>query len=348
MTIALPLISGSTRPGRFSTQSITLTGALTLTFDAPGSGQTRVKSNILEVTGSASTAYPVTLPTPSSVNTGAFLSIKGKTGGFYLKDSSGNVIAYVSPGAVVDVECINSVWVVCSTSTLSGSSMWTGVPNLGSGNTTTHQFFDDFEKSLIGATSWVVTEDDAADTQAVSDAQHGEMVLTCKATTDDDACQIQWAQETFLLTAGKRMWFEAKVKIVPADVTNVDFFVGLCQKEDLTGVADNHPATGIGFFKTDGATAIKLCSSDGGTDTDSAASLATLVTNTYITLGWFFDGGASGTGTITPYVNGVAGTPIVCTYAAATEMSAILMVRNGDNVTQQIMKADYVKAVAER
>jgi hypothetical protein len=210
---------------------------------------------------------------------------------------------------------------------------------------TDHRFFDDFDEL---DTDWTVTEDSAGATQAVGDALFGVVTLTNAAFTDDDACQIQYAQETFELTTGKRLFFEARVRLPVADVTNLDWFVGLAEAEDLTGVADNMPANGIGFHKEDGDLLIDASSSDGGVNLQSAA-LATLVTNTWVKLGLAFDGGVTGAATITPYIDGVAGTAIAAvTYATMALMSPIVMVRNGDGVATQIIEVDYFNVVQER
>lgn len=230
-----------------------------------------------------------------------------------------------------------------------GVDMWATAPSKASGSVTTIEFFDDFNGATFDASNWVVTEDDAACTQAVGDALGGELTLTCKAATDDNACQVQWAQETFRLTSGKKLWVEFRIKSASGDMTNSDWFIGLAEAEDLTGVADNMPANGIGFHKDDGAATFKASSSDGGTDIESVAAAGTIVDATYIRLGLLFDGGASGAATITPYVDGVAGTALpAITYATMAEMSATLMVRNGDGVTTQTLVCDYVKVVQER
>ena len=229
-----------------------------------------------------------------------------------------------------------------------GVDMWADCPSEASASVTTHAFFDDFTRATFSASEWVVTEDDAADTQLVNDALGGTVTLTCKATTDDDANQIQWKQESFRLTSGKKLWVEFMIKSASGDMVNSDWFVGLIETEDLTGVADNMPANGIGFHKEDGAATFSASSSDNGTNLQSAA-VGTIVNATYIRVGLKFDGGATGAATITPYINGVAGTPIASvTYATMAEVSAAFMVRNGDATTTQTLVVDYVKVVQER
>ena len=208
------------------------------------------------------------------------------------------------------------------------------------------KYFDDF---FSLDSNWTVTEDDAACTQVIQDEQFGVLLLTNKATTDDNGQQIQWANEFAKPTTGKRrLWFEARVNCNGGDATNLDFFIGLAATEDLTGVADNMPANGIGFHKDDGDTNIDFSTSDGGTNIQQAA-VATLANDTYVRLGFSFDGGATGSGVLTPYVNGVAGTQITTmTYATMAEIAPIIMIRNGDGTTQQKIKIDYVQVISER
>ena len=207
------------------------------------------------------------------------------------------------------------------------------------------KYFDDF---FSLDSNWTVTEDDAACTQAIEDEQFGVVLLTNKATTDNNAQQVQWSKEIAKPTQGKRLWFEARINCNGGDATNLDFFIGLAATEDLTGVADNMPANGIGFHKDDGDTNIDFSTSDGGTNIEQAA-VATLANDTYVRLGFSFDGGATGSGVLTPYVDGVAGTQITTmTYATMAEVAPIVMIRNGDATTQQKIKIDYVQVISER
>lgn len=264
--------------------------------------------------------------------------------GFYLFDLGTDTSA---TGFAVRSDALGELFKVTGDGAIvAGAGLWDGCPSEADPDPSkAHRFFDDFVSAL--SADWAVTEDTTDCTQAVSDAQHGVVVLTNKAATDDNAQQIQFAQETFKLTSGKKLWLEFNIKIV-GDATNSDFFIGLAEAEDLTGVADNMPANGFGFRKDDGDTDIDACSSDNGANVESLA-VGTLVNNTFIRLGLRFDGGASGAATLTPYINGVAGAPIAAvTYATMAEVSPVLMIRNGDGVTTEVLHGDYVKVVAAR
>lgn len=264
-------------------------------------------------------------------------------------DSSGNLSTTGSVAATGAVSGATGTFTgtLTAPSLLVGADMWAATP--GGASVLTHTFFDDFTADNIGASGWVVTEDDVACTQAIGDVLNGAMTLTCKATTDDNACQIIWAQETFRLTAGKRIWFETRLQSASGSVAQADWAIGLIEAEDLTGVADNMPANGVVFHKDDGAATYVLSSSDGGTNIQSGAAVGTIANATWVRLGFLFDGGASGSATITPYVDGVAGTAIASvTYATMAELAAFVMIRNGDATTTQSINVDYFKVVQER
>lgn len=216
-----------------------------------------------------------------------------------------------------------------------------------------HCFFEDFVRSGASAApdpSWTITEMDAADTQLLIDAAGGVLQMTCKAATDDNGHQLQLQQESFRLATGKPLWFETRVRMPAADVTNIDFYVGLAETENLTADATNFATNGVMLTKTDAAVGTVFCtSSDNGANKTTAASICTMLTNTWMRLGFYFDGGATGSAYIVPYYNGYAATPIpAVTYATMAELAPIIGVRNGDGVTTQILDVDYIFVLQER
>jgi hypothetical protein len=215
-----------------------------------------------------------------------------------------------------------------------------------------HYFFDDFDLSVASAAptlSWTNVKVGTG-TSLLTDNAGGVLTMTCQATTDNSTELNYLQQESFRLATGKKLWYEVRFRCPCADVTDLDIVVGLMVTEDIKAVADNKPANGIIFMKTDDAAGtIYLNSSDNNTDIVSPASIKTLVTNTWTRLGFYFDGGATGLATLTPYVDGVAKQPLTAiTYATQSEMCPVLMVRNGDATETQIMDVDYVYIVQER
>ncbi|KKL04594.1 hypothetical protein LCGC14_2614490, partial [marine sediment metagenome] len=108
--------------------------------------------------------------------------------------------------------------------------------------------------------------------------------------------------------------------------------------------ADVLAADGVGFSSQDASLALALTASKGGTDTGASAGIHTMVSGTYVTMGFKIDGVTS----ITPYINGAAGTPITATIPDDEHLAPYFLVRNGDGTTQQVLHVDYVKVVQLR
>lgn len=318
--------------------------AVTLVVGKASSTQVQLVGSVLYVDSDSSTLGENLLLPPEAdwsgplyvVNTGGeYVHVQTDAAGALESLASGEVGTFFSDGTTIYGEV----------APVQGTGMWDAVPSPTNADPSVlHTFFDDF---LLLDASWTVTEDSGGATQAVGDAPAGVVTLT-NASGDNDGSQITWAQETFRMILGKRIWFEARIRCAAGDATNLDFFVGLCATEDLTGVADNMPANGFGFHKDDGDTNIDLSTSDGGTNVQSAA-VHTLVDDTWVKLGLLFDGAATGSGTITPYIDGTAGTAITAaTYATMVEVAPMILIRNGDGSTTQTLEVDYVKVVQER
>lgn len=210
-----------------------------------------------------------------------------------------------------------------------------------------HGVLDDFYTLDTTATvgGWAAFNVGTGTTTLADDVGGGVLLMTCQAATDDACEQLNQVSAPFLLAAGKTLWYECRFKLV-GDITQSEIAVGLCALgEDLTAVADVKPADGVAFTKQDGATGFALTASKNGTNTgESAATLHTLVNNTYVRLGFLIDGVTS----VTPYVNGVAGTAITATIPDDESLGMFLLVRNGDGTTQEVLHVDYVKVVQIR
>lgn len=228
------------------------------------------------------------------------------------------------------------------------TGLWAQCPLIGQAdNSAFYHIWEDFMGEFDVTTRWTVTEDDAACTQALTATPGGTVLLTNKATTDDNAQQLVYdrggAFEMFKLATGKNLWFEARVKCA-AGATQIDAIVGLVnQGEDLTGVADNMAQDGVVFHKDDGATTVKCTASKDGTNTGQNANVGTLTTGWH-TYGFYVAGKTS----ITPYFDGTAGTALTATICDDEALCPLFLVRNGDGTTQQTMEIDYVKCVQLR
>jgi len=87
-----------------------------------------------------------------------------------------------------------------------------------------------------------------------------------------------------------------------------------------------------------------LTCSKGGTNTGAVAAVHTLVSTDWVVFGLLINGVTS----VTPYINGVAGTPATATIPDDQLLGPYFLVRNGDATTQEILDVDYVRVVELR
>lgn len=200
--------------------------------------------------------------------------------------------------------------------------------------------FEDFHNYAAG--DWTVTETQAGATQALSSANGaGGVMLLTNSAADNDVNQLQRAVESFKFVSGKQTWFKCRFKV--SDVTQSDVYFGLIITDtDLVGGITD----GMYFVKADGAATVALTTTMNSTAVSSSA-LATLVNDTYVVLGYHYDGAS----TIKAYVNevhtatvsGVLGTSI----CDDEELAVTLSLTNGEAVAKT-MAIDYVLAIQER
>ena len=234
--------------------------------------------------------------------------------------------------------------------TAAASALYTDFPSVLDPSFQTHvayEKFDDFFEVDTTATvgNWVLTSVGTGTPALADDLAGGHIVLTCQSTTDDACHQYRQVSAPFKLAAGKTLWFEIRFKLT-GDATQSEVAVGLVAAgEDLTAVADVKPQDGIAFTKQDGATGFALTASKNGTNTgESGATLHTCVSGSFVRLGFVVDGLTS----VTPYVDGVAGTAITATIVDDESLAIFFLVRNGDATTQEVLDVDYVRCVQLR
>lgn len=154
------------------------------------------------------------------------------------------------------------------------------------------EYFNDFlsAEDVDTTNAWTIVKDSSAAVAVVADATNGEVSLTSEATTDDDGSCLMSAQENWILTSGKRLWFECKAKL--SDVDDMDAFIGMTD-----AIATNPENTltdpdRVGFQVNDGDASVLCKTEDGGSET-STDSGVDLVDDTYKTFGFYWDGAAS-------------------------------------------------------
>ena len=203
-----------------------------------------------------------------------------------------------------------------------------------------HEIMDDFDQYT--AANWVVTETQAGATQALTAGDGGILLLTNSAA-DDDLISLQSLVANFAMTAGKKAFFKCRFKV--SDATQSDVMVGLVIV-DTTPFA-SAPTDGIYFRKHDGDTKIDFSvRKDTSTGANDVNAVGTLVSDTYITLAWYYDG----VDKVFYYVDDVCKGSLAATSAYlpdATNLAVTIALQNGEAVAKT-MSIDYVFASEER
>lgn len=198
-----------------------------------------------------------------------------------------------------------------------------------------HEYFNDFVTYVAG--DWTITATGAG-TVALTDINGGAILIT-NAAADNDAQYLQKKGESFLMQSGKPAFFKARFKV--SDATQSDFVMGL----QVTDTTPLDATDGIYFQKDDGsATITAYCRKDATTGSTSLATTA-LVSDTFIVLGWYYDGKSE----VVVFVDDVKiGTlDASATYLPDTELTVSFGVQNGEAVAKT-MTLDYVLAAIKR
>ena len=197
-----------------------------------------------------------------------------------------------------------------------------------------HTYFEDFD--YYTAADWTVTETQAGATQALADGDGGLLLLTNTAA-DDDLVALQKVGESFRFEAGKKLFFEARFRV--SDATQSDVVMGL----QITDTTPLDVTDGVFFIKADGSTSVSLLVEKNNTAT-TTASVATLANNTFVSLGFYYDGVSQ----VQYFVNGVsAGASVTTNLPDDEDMTISFALQNGEAVAKT-MTVDYIFVAKER
>jgi hypothetical protein len=199
-----------------------------------------------------------------------------------------------------------------------------------------HLWYEDFDSYVAG--DWVVTETDAGATQALT-AGDGGLLLVTNTAADNDLVALQKTPAAWTLTLGKKSFFRARFKV--SDATQSDVVIGL-QVVDVTPL---DVTDGIYFLKADGSAALSIvCRKDATTGSTSASSIGTLVSDTFIELGWYYDGVSK----LHYEVDGtVVGALTVTDYLPDANVTVSFAIQNGEGVAKT-MTVDFLLCAKER
>jgi len=197
-----------------------------------------------------------------------------------------------------------------------------------------HTYYEDFDYYV--AANWTVTETQAGATQALTDGDGGLLLITNTAA-DDDLVSLQKVGESYRFASGKELFFEARLKV--SDATQSDVVIGL----QITDTTPLDVSDGVFFIKADGSTSVSLLVEKDGTAT-TTSSVATMANDTFISLGFYYDGASS----IQYSVNGVVkGTSVTTNLPDDEDMTVSIALQNGEAVAKT-MTVDYVFVAKER
>ncbi len=200
-----------------------------------------------------------------------------------------------------------------------------------------HTYFNDFDTYVAG--DWTVTETDAGATQALT-AGDGGLLLVTNSAADDDLVALQKNPAAFTFTAGKKTFFRCRFKV--SDATQSDVVFGL-QVVDTTPL---DVTDGVYFLKADGSTSVSVvCRKNASTGSTSAAAIATMADDTFIELGFYYDGQSK----VAYEVNGsvLGSLDGSSSYLPDTTCTVSFALQNGEAVAKT-MTVDYVYVAKER
>ena len=200
-----------------------------------------------------------------------------------------------------------------------------------------HTYLNDFDTYTAG--DWTVTETDAAATQALT-AGDGGLLLITNTAADNDLVALQKNPAAFTFTAGKKTFFRCRFKV--SDATQSDLVFGL-QVVDATPL---DVTDGIYFVKADGVATVNfICRKDASTGSTTASAVATMANDTFIELGFYYDGQSS----VAYEVNGsvLGSLDASSTFLPDAICTVSFALQNGEAVAKT-MTVDYVYVAKER
>jgi len=196
-----------------------------------------------------------------------------------------------------------------------------------------HSYMEDFDYYTAG--NWTVTETQAGATQALTDGDGGLLLLTNTAA-DNDLVSLQKVGESFRFASGKELFFEARFKV--SDATQSDLVVGL----QITDTTPLDVSDGVFFIKADASTTVSLVVEKNNTATTT--SVGTMADDTFISLGFYYDGASA----IQYSVNGsVLGTSVTTNLPDDEDLTVTFAIQNGEAVAKT-MTVDYIFVAKER
>ena len=218
-------------------------------------------------------------------------------------------------------------------------------------------FFEDFATSAVTVpivtsglaaasnSAWVFTVTEAGAGNAATSWTNGNggLFTITNDAANNDLVVAQNKVEFILPASNKRIWFKSRFKV--SDATNSAAVVGL----QVTNTDPTAATDGIYFYKAAAAATVDcICRKNTTTGSTSATSVATMADDTFIVLGYEFDGVRY----IKVFVDEVHKTTIdlsttASAYLPDTTIAMTMFIKNGAAAAKS-MTVDYLFAACER
>lgn len=233
-----------------------------------------------------------------------------------------------------------------------------GVTNVASDNTfgqffepdptKVFRYFNDF--LIYAAANWVATATSVGagtSAAAMSNTESGGAIVITNAANENDSYWLQLSHdggtndsETFKFAIGKKAWFKCRFK--GNDVDQTDYIVGL--HITATDPIDTAPTDGVWFQSDDEDGNINFHIVKNGVYTSASAIGSAMTDNTYVTVGFYWDG----VDTFHYFVNDVElGTLSSGTLPDDETLSVSFGAQNGE-AAPNTMTIDFIGAFMER
>lgn len=232
--------------------------------------------------------------------------------------------------------------------------LWANCPILAikSDPSLAHVFFHEFFEHTDGDafTKAVYPAGAPAGTTGIIAAAGGWYKTYCDGNDNDEAYEVSTG-ESWLFAGGKRLWFECKIKLSEGSSDKSNWIIGLMDAAGENALLDNGGGVattydGAVFYKVDGTLTTFFESSNASTQA-TATTMDTFVSGEAVRLGFYYNG-ATTTGVITPYINGVAKTAQNITNSGLATMELFFGVKAGNEGTEEALEVDWIKCVQLR
>ncbi len=211
--------------------------------------------------------------------------------------------------------------------------------------TSVHIFMEDFNKFVPD--DWIITRIHNGATvgdETITDADGGVLAFY-PGNADNDSTFFQWkgtsrietASEIFAFESGKKLWLKARFKV--SDTGDSDFIVGL-QTADTTPLTA--PVAGVWFQSDDGDDYLDLRVFSSSAAVLDQTAIHTMVDNTYVNVGFYYDGSK-----LYWFINDVEVGSSAGLAVPTTELTISFGVQNG-SATARTKSEDYICVIKER